>query len=209
VVGDVREFDPVNQPRPTMYFPLTQFADADGILRDWVIRTAGDPIRVASGIRGAIWSVDKDLPITRVRTMEEVRSMSVGSRRLSLILFSLFAAIAMILATVGIYGVMTYRVTQRTREIGIRVALGAPSNQVMRLVVGQAARLATVGVFLGVIGALALTRLMAGMVYSVSSTDPATFVTVALLLTLMALAACYLPARRAMKVDPMVALRYE
>jgi predicted permease len=207
VVGDIREYDPLTPSRPTTYFPITQFADSVGILRDWVIRTSGDPIRVASGLRDAIWRVDKDLPITRVRTMEEVRSMSIASRRLSFVLFELFAAIALVMATVGIYGVMTYSVTQRIREIGIRVALGARCNDVMRLVVGQAARLAAFGVLLGVIGALALTRLMAGMMYGVSSTDPATFVTVAVLLASVALAACYLPARRAMRVDPMVALR--
>jgi predicted permease len=209
VVGDVREYDPVTSPRPTMYFPITQFADSGGVLRDWVIRTAGDPIRVASAIRGVIWAVDKDLPVTRVRTMEEVRSLSVASRRLSLLLFELFAAIALVLATVGIYGVMTYNVTQRTREIGVRVALGARSNDVMRLVIGQAVRVAAIGVTLGLITALALTRLMSSMTYGVSSTDPVTFLTVALLLAFVSLAACYLPARRAMRVDPMVALRYE
>jgi predicted permease len=209
VVGDVREFDPLNLPRPTIYFPITQFADSAGLLRDWVMRTEGDPIHVASGLRDAIWSVDKDLPITRVRTMEEVRSMSVASRRLSLGLFALFAAIALVLATVGVYGVMTYSVTQRTREIGVRIALGARSNHVMRLVLGQALRVAAFGVMLGVIGALALTRLLAGMMYGVSSTDPVTFLTVPLLLALVTLAACYMPARRAMRVDPIVALRYE
>ena len=126
-----------------------------------------------------------------------------------LLLFGLFAALALALATMGIYGVLAYNVAQRTREIGIRLALGADGNAVLRLVVGQGIRLAALGILLGLIGALALTRLMSGMIYGVSSTDPATFFAVATLLGLVAVAACYIPARRAMRVDPMVALRYE
>jgi ABC-type antimicrobial peptide transport system permease subunit len=126
-----------------------------------------------------------------------------------LLLFGLFAALALALATMGIYGVLAYDVAQRTREIGIRLALGADGNAVLRLVVGQGIRLAALGILLGLIGALALTRLMSGMIYGVSSTDPSTFFAVATLLGLVAVAACYIPARRAMRVDPMVALRYE
>ena len=209
VVGDIREFDPLTPPRPTMYFPITQFPDSGGILRDWVVRTAGAPLIVASSVRSAIWSVDKDLAVTRVRTMEEVRSLSIASQRLNLLLFALFAALALVLATVGTYGVMAYSVAQRTREIGIRMALGARSNEVLRLVLAQGFRLAAVGLLIGIAAALALTRLMTSMIYGVSSTDAATFITVALLLAFVALAACYIPARRAMRVDPMVALRYE
>ena len=209
IVADVREFDPVTAPRPTMYFPITQFADPAGILRDWVVRTKDDPRTLAAYARAAVWDVDKDLPVTRIRTMEEVRSLSVVSPRLNLLLFGLFAALAMVLASVGIYGVTAYSVAQRTREIGVRVALGAGRNDVLRLVVGQAARLALFGVLLGLLAAFALTRLMTSMMYGVSSADPLTFVSVALLLMFVALAACYLPARRAMRVDPIVALRYE
>ncbi len=209
VVGDIREFDPLTPPRPTLYFPITQFPDPGGILRDWVVRTVGDPLSVASSIRTAIWSVDKDLPITRVRTMEEVRSLSIAAQRLNLLLFALFAALALVLATVGIYGVMAYSVAQRKREIGIRVALGARRNDVLKLVLAQGFRLAVLGLLLGVIAAFALTRLMASMIYGVSSTDATTFLTVALLLSFVALAACYIPSRRALRVDPMVALRYE
>jgi predicted permease len=209
VVSDVREFSPTVAPEPTMYFPIAQFTYADGILRDWVVRTKGDPAQMASSVRSAIWQVDKNLPITRIRTMEEVRSLSLASQRMHLLLFGLFAALALALATMGIYGVLAYDVAQRTREIGIRLALGADGNAVLRLVVGQGIRLAALGILLGLIGALALTRLMSGMIYGVSSTDPSTFFAVATLLGLVAVAACYIPARRAMRVDPMVALRYE
>ena len=209
IVGDIREFDPLTAPRPTMYFPITQFAEPGGILRDWVVRTAGDPLKVASSVRAAVWSVDKDLPVTRVRTMDEVRSTSIASERLNLLLFVLFASVALVLATVGIFGVMAYSVAERTREIGIRVALGARGNDVLKLVLAQGFRVAGLGLLLGLVAAFALTRLMAGMIYGVSSTDAATFSTVALLLAAVALGACYIPARRALRVDPMVALRYE
>jgi putative ABC transport system permease protein len=209
VVGDIREFDPLTPPRPTMYFPITQFPDPGGILRDWVVRTAADPLAVASSVRTAVRSVDKDLPVTRIRSMDEVRSVSIASQRLNLLLFALFASLALVLATVGIYGVMAYNVAQRTREIGIRVALGACGKDVLKLVLAQGFRLVALGLLLGVTAALALTRLMASMIYGVSSTDAATFFTVALLLAAVALAACYIPARRALRVDPMVALRYE
>ena len=209
IVADAREFDPVTAARPTMYFPVTQFADPGGILRDWAVRTNDDPRTLAANVRAAVWDVDKDLPVTRIRTMEEVRSMSVLSPRLNLLLFGLFAALALVLASVGIYGVTAYSVAQRTREIGIRIALGATRNEVTRLVLRQGACLATVGVLLGLIGAFALTRLMASMIYGVSAADPLTFFTVAFLLAFVALAACYIPARRAMRVDPIIALRYE
>lgn len=209
IVADVREFDPVTAPRPTMYFLITQFADPAGILRDWAVRTDDDPAAIAANVRAAVWDVDKDLPVTRVRTMEEVRSMSVASPRLNLFLFGLFAVLALILASVGIYGVTVYGVAQRTRELGIRVALGASRKDVLRLVVSHGARLAIVGVLLGLIGAFALTRFMTGLIYSVSPADPVTFLVVPFFLAFVALAACCIPARRAMRVDPIVALRYE
>jgi putative ABC transport system permease protein len=173
------------------------------------MRTDNDPKSIAASIRAAVWDIDKDLPITRIRTMEEVRSMAVISPRLNLLLFGFFAALALVLASIGIYGVTAYSVAQRTREIGIRTALGASRNDVVRIVLRQGVRLATVGVLLGLIGAFALTRLMTSMIYDVSSSDPVTFSAVAFLLMSVALAACYIPARRAMRVDPIVALRYE
>ena len=209
VVGNVREFDPLTAPEPTMYFPITQFPDSGGVLRDWVVRTAGDPAALASSIPAAIWSVDKSLPVTRLQTMETVRSRSVSYQRLNLLLFAAFAALALVLAAIGIYGVTSYGVTQRTREIGIRIALGAQGKQVLRLVVNQGLRFAAVGLLLGLVAALAFTRLMASMIYGVGSADPLTFSAVALLLALVALFACFVPARRATRVDPIIALRYE
>ena len=209
IVGDVREFDPLTAPRPTMYFPITQFADPGGILRDWVVRSVGDPLTVASSVRAAVWSVDKDLPVTRVRTMEEVWSLSIASERLNLLLFALFASLAVALATGGIYGVMAYNVAERTHEIGIRMSLGAQRGNILRLVVGEGARMAAFGVVIGIAASLAITRLMSSLLFGVSATDPLTFVGVAALLSAVALLASYLPARRAMRVDPMVALRYE
>jgi ABC-type antimicrobial peptide transport system permease subunit len=141
--------------------------------------------------------------------MEGVRSLSIASQRLNLLLFALFAALALVLATVGTYGVMAYSVAQRTREIGIRMALGARRTDVLRIVLAQGFRLAALGLLVGIVAARALTRLMTSMIYGISSTDAATFITVALLLAFVALAACYIPARRAMRVDPIVALRYE
>ena len=209
VVGDIREFDPLTPPRPTMYFSITQFPDSAEILRDWVVRTAGDPLTLASSVRSSIWSVDKDLAVTRVRTMEEVHSISLASQRLNLLLFALFAALALILATVGIYGVTAYSVAKRTHEIGVRIALGAKSNDVLRLVLAQGFGLAAVGLLVGMAAAFALARLMGTMIYGITSTDPATFITVGILLVFVALAACYIPARHAMRVDPVVALRYD
>ncbi len=178
-------------------------------MRDWVVRTDNDPKAIAAGVRAAVWDIDKDLPITRIRTMEEVRSMAVMSPRLNLLLFGLFAALALLLASIGIYGVTAYGVARRTREIGIRIALGANRSDVVRSVVSQSIRLVTIGLLLGLTGAFALTRLMTSMIYGVSSSDPATFSAVAFLLMFVALVACYVPARRAMRVDPIVALRYE
>jgi putative ABC transport system permease protein len=209
VVGDIRDFDPVTPTRPTMYFPITQLADSVSVLRDWVVRTEGDPRAVAKSVRGTMWDVDKDLPVTRVRVMAEVRSLSVASQRLNLLLFALFATIALILATIGIYGVMAYSIAQRSREFGVRIALGARTTDVLRLVLAQGLRLAALGLLFGTIAALLLTRLMTSMIYGITSTDAITFLVVPLLLALAALAACYIPARRAMRVDPMVVLRNE
>ena len=174
-----------------------------------VLRTRGDPTAVMGSVRRAVEETDPREVIYGVETMDEVVSNSFAARRLSMILFGVFAALALMLACVGIYGVISYLVGQRTHEIGVRVALGAQRNDILRLILGHGARMALVGVAIGIAAALGLTRLMANQLFGVSAHDPLTFAAVSLLLTLVALLACYIPARRAMRVDPMVALRYE
>ncbi|MGH9834557.1 MAG: ABC transporter permease [Blastocatellia bacterium] len=176
---------------------------------EMVVRTTGDPLALIRSTRDAVWSLDKDLPIPAMETMEQRLSESVAQRRLNMLLLCLFAAVALVLAAVGIYGVMSYAVTQRTHEIGIRVALGAQVGDVLRMILRQGMKLAIIGEIIGLAGAFALTRLMAGLLFGVSATDPLTFVAIALLLTGVALLACWIPARRAAKVDPMVALHHE
>ena len=174
-----------------------------------VVRTQGDPTVVLGHIRTAVAGLDPREIIYAVRTMDEVYSSSFAARRLSMILLGFLAALALVLACVGIYGVISYLVGQRTREIGVRVALGAQRHDVLHLILGHGAKMALLGVGIGVAAAAALTRLMSRLLFGVSPTDPLTFTAVASLLTLVALAACYIPARRAMRVDPLVALRHE
>jgi predicted permease len=174
-----------------------------------VLRTQGDPAAIIGPVRRAVEELDPREVIYAVQTMDEVLSSSFAARRLSMILLGFFAALALVLACVGIYGVISHLVGQRTREIGVRVALGAQRSDVLRLVLGHGARMALLGVAVGVAAALALTRLMSRLLFGVSATDPLTFIGVAILLTLVALIACYIPARRAIRVNPIVALRHE
>jgi putative ABC transport system permease protein len=160
-------------------------------------------------LRSALAEIDPNQPLVKVRSMEENMSASVAQPRFRTWLIGIFAALALLLAAVGVYGVMSYTVTQRTSEIGIRVTLGAQSTDVFRSIVGEGARIALFGVAAGVIAALALTRLLRTFLYGISIFDPATFLAVAFVLTLVSVAACYVPARRATRVDPIVALRYE
>jgi putative ABC transport system permease protein len=174
-----------------------------------VIRTSGDPATLAPAIRGAIHSLNRDTPISELQTMEHVVAQATGESRFYLVLLGVFAAVALALAGVGIYGVMSHSVSRRRREIGIRMALGAQGRDVLRLIVFHGMVLASAGVAAGLVGALLLTRLMSGLLYGTGSTDPATFAAAVLLLAAVAVAATYLPARRAAKADPMVALRCE
>jgi predicted permease len=174
-----------------------------------VLRTEGDPTAVMSSVRRAVAEIDSRELVYNVQTMNEVVSNSFAARRLSMLLLGVFAALALVLACVGIYGVISYLVGQRTHEIGVRVALGAQRNDVLRLVLGHGARMALIGVAMGICAALGLTRLMANQLFGVTAHDPLTFGGVAVLLIIVAVAACYIPARRAMRVDPVVALRHE
>jgi predicted permease len=207
VVGHTKHEGLAADPRVQLYIPYEQFG---GLSRmDIAVRTTGDPSRYVSAIRDAVRSVDKDEPIANVRTLEDLVSSSMGQRRLSMTLLGVFAGIALLLASVGIYGVMAYSVVQRTREMGLRMALGARQSDVLALVLRQGMKLVLAGVVIGVICARAITRVMASQLYSVRPTDPVTFISVALLLAAIALVATLLPAWRATMVDPTVALREE
>jgi putative ABC transport system permease protein len=207
VVGDARQGALNLPPNPEIYFPNTQRAFGQQV--SLVVRTNADPASLGDAVRRAAQSVNPDAPVFRVRTMREVIAGSIAQERFNTILMTLFAVVALLLAAIGLYGVMAYSVTQRTREIGIRVALGARRADVLRLVIRQGLRLVALGLALGLMAALALTRLMKKLLFEVSATDPVTFAGVALLLALVALLACWIPARRAANVDPMVALRCE
>ena len=174
-----------------------------------LVRTEVEPLSLATAVRGQVAAVNKDQPVFNVRTMEEIVAQSVAPRRFSMLLLTIFAVVALVLASVGIYGVMSHVVAQRTHEIGIRMALGARGRDVSRMVIGRGLKLTLVGVASGLLASLALTRLVRNLLFGVSATDPATFASIALLLTLVALVACWIPARRATKVDPLVALRHE
>ncbi len=206
VVGDTKVTTLDAESGAQMYVPHAQ--DASWGFMALVIRTAGDPSAFAPVLRREVQMMDKDQPVYNVRTMEDVVMNSIGTRRLSMQLFSIFAAAALLLAAVGIYGVMAYSVTQRTQEIGIRMALGAQGGDVLRMVVRQGMTLALIGIGVGLAGALGLTRVLANLLFGVNATDPITFTAIALLLASVALLACYLPARRAAKLDPMKALAH-
>ena len=174
-----------------------------------VVRTRGDAAALTSAIRQAIWSVDKDQPIVRVATMDDLLARSAAERRFVLILFEAFGLVGLALAAIGIYGVLSGSVTERTQEIGVRLALGAQTTAVLKLILWQGMKLIVTGIGLGLLVAVALTRLLHNLLFGVSATDPLTFAAIALLLLLVALFACWIPARRATKVDPMTALRSE
>ena len=206
VVADTKLYGLDNPARLEIYYPYLQRPNSDMNL---VVRSAVDPSSLTASIRAAVAAIDKDQPIFAVHTMQELVDDSISTRRLTLVLLGIFSALALILAAIGIYGVVAYSVALRTQEIGIRMALGAQSQDVLRLVLGQGARIAFFGVAIGLAAAAALARLLSSLLFSVSASDPITFATVAVLLIAVALLACYIPARRALRVDPIIALRYE
>ncbi len=206
VVGDTKLYGLANPSRLEVYVPLRQEADSDMGL---VVRSGIDPAALTSAIRSVVASVDKDQPIFAIATMRQLVADSVSTRRITLILLGLFSALALLLAAVGIYGVISYSVAQRTREIGIRMALGARSGDVLGMILGQGAKIVGAGVAVGMLASLGLTRLMANLLFSVSAADPLTFAAVAIVLALVAMLACYIPARRTLRVDPAITLRYE
>jgi putative ABC transport system permease protein len=206
VVRDVRHDGLETEPQPEMYFPDRQRPEREMNL---VVRAAVDPESLAASVRGAVSAIDPDQPVVNVKPMSRLLADSVAKPLFNSLLGAVFAAVALILTITGVYGVMSYAVAQRTREMGIRMALGARGQDVLKLVIGQGMKPVIVGVALGLAGAYALTRLMATLLFGVSATDPAVFVGVAALLAAVALLACYLPARRATKVDPVIALRKE
>jgi len=206
IVGDVKHYGLDQDTTLQTYEPYTQQPFSFMTL---VVRTAGDPTNLTSAIRNQVLSIDKEQPVSQVRTLEQRVSTSIAQQRFSMLLLGVFAAVAMVLAAVGIYGVLSYAAAQRTHEIGVRMALGARAGDVLKMVIGQGMKLALAGVALGSGAALALTQLMKRLLFGVTAADPMTYVVIALSLTLVALFACWIPARRAAKVDPMVALRVE
>ena len=174
-----------------------------------VLRTDGQPETLAGSLRAAVESMDKNQPLSELTTMDEIIAKNVAPRRFKMLLLGLFAALALVLAAVGIYGVMSYSVEQRTHEIGVRSALGATREDILSLIVAQGFRLTVIGMLTGIAGALALTRYIASLLFGVTERDPFTFAAVVCVLSVVALIACYIPARRAARVDPMIALRHE
>ena len=206
VVRDVRQLSLDTAPRVQSYEPLAQHTS---YLLTFVVRTASPLAGLPAAIRGAIHSVDREQPVARITPLTAWVAGSIGRQRFAMVLFGAFAAVALLLAAIGIYGVMAYSVRQRTGEIGLRMALGADSGQVVRLVLAQGGRLVALGLGIGVLGALILTRFLSSMLFGVSAHDPVTFAVIAALLAFTAALACLLPARRASAVDPMTALRAE
>jgi putative ABC transport system permease protein len=206
VVGDVRYDKLDGETYPMVYWTHPQLTYSE---MTFVIRTAVDPASLAEPARRVVQSIDPAQPVADVRTMESWIGESTSRARFGTLLLTVFSCLALLLAAVGIYGVMAYTVAQRQQEIGIRMALGAQTRDVMRMIMRQGMGMTLVGVCLGLVGGLALSRVVSGLLFGVSATDPLTFAGVALLLTLVALVACLVPARRATRVDPMTALRYE
>ena len=206
VVGDVRQDGLTTEPRPTVYLAQVQ---SPGYITYVVVRTAGQPEQLAAAIRHAVQKVDNNQPVTAIERMEHYVSAELARPRLYMTLLGAFASLALVLAVIGLYGLMAYTVTQRTHEIGIRIALGAPPRAVLRSILGQGAILTITGLAIGIPSAIALARFISSWLYGVTPDDPLTYAGVAALLSVVALVASFLPARRASRVDPVLALRYE
>jgi putative ABC transport system permease protein len=207
VVGDVRHFGAIEDATPQVYVPYQQ---SSAPLFCFAVRTdLPNPLNLATAVQHAVWAIDKDQPVSHVMTMNQLVSESIAPERVLMVLLAGFAGLALVLAAVGVYSVMAYHVVERTREIGIRMALGAGRSEVLRLTLVRSMALTLTGIGLGIAGAWTVTRFLSTMLYGVKPTDPVTFVAVSLILACAASVAGYIPARRAAKVDPMVALRYE
>ena len=206
VVGDVRQMGLDTPAEPTVYWPHPELVVSEMTI---LVRTESDPLALVSSVRNELQQMDPEQPMAAISTMDQLLAGSLSRSRFTMLVLGVFGALALVLACVGIYGVIAYSVTQRTQEFGIRMAFGASRHDVFRLVLGHGTRLTLLGIGLGTVAALIVTRLLAALLYGISATDPLTFAAVALLLALVALAACYIPARRATRVDPIVALRYE
>ena len=206
VVRDVKHFGLDADTPPTMYFPARQ---VPARAMNLVVRTAGDPLSLTAALRAPVWAGDRNLAIANLTTMKDLVSSSITQQRFILVLLGCFAALALLLSAIGIYGVMSYAVAQRTHEIGVRIAVGARTEDVLKLVVRSGLKLILIGLGIGLLLAYALTRLMSSLLFGVTPTDPITFAIVSIGLVIVALVACYVPARRATRIDPLVALRYE
>jgi ABC-type antimicrobial peptide transport system permease subunit len=204
IVADIHEGGLANNAVPEFYLPSVVHPPQTAYL---VLRTRANPLHYAGAIRKAVLAVDRDQPISDIKTMESVLTSNFGQRRLTMWLLGSFAGMALLLAIVGMYGIIAYSVARRTQEVGIRRALGAQQTDILSPILGQGLALALAGVAIGIGGAFALTRVMKGLLFHVTATDPATFAGIAILFIVVALAASYIPAHRAARIDPMVALR--
>jgi ABC-type antimicrobial peptide transport system permease subunit len=206
VVADTKQLTLGEPPKPFLYLPVAQSTPT---FSNVVARTSGPPLALAPAVRAAVWTVDRDQPVWSIRSMDELLAQSTGRLRFTMILTGAFAVLALILGAIGVYGVMSHTVVQRTREVGIRLAVGARPARVVREIVGRGARVTAVATVVGLVASVGASRLLAGQLFGVQPSDPPTYLAGALVLAAVALLACWIPARRAAKVDPMTALRTE
>jgi putative ABC transport system permease protein len=207
VAGNVREVRPGAEQRVQIYEPFAQSRMISGIFL--AVRTKADPLRIVPAIQDRVWAIDRNRPVVMIKTLEQQISEDFAQPRSQSLLLSLFSGLGFFLALIGVYGVMSYLVSQQTREIGIRMALGAESGTILRSVIGHGLKLTLAGVAIGLVVSFALTRFLSMLLFGISPTDPATFAGVPVVLTFVTIAASFIPARRATRVDPLAALRHE